>query len=93
LEAKFPQYIAEARRNGNDWFIGAMNDWNTKDFSISLDFLAEGEYEITTAADGINAERNANDYRITTASIKKGDRLAIHLASGGGFVARIKKKI
>ena len=91
-DAKFPQYIAEARRNGNDWFIGAMNDWTPKDFSIPLDFLGEGNYEITVAADGINAERNANDYKMAVASVKKGDRLSIHLASGGGYVARIKRK-
>ena len=92
MDAKFPQYIAEARRNGNDWFIGAMNDWTEKDFSIPLDFLEEGEYEITVAADGINAERNANDYKMTVTSVKKGDRMSIHLASGGGYIARIKRK-
>jgi alpha-glucosidase len=92
LDAKFPQYIAEARRSGNDWFIGAMNDWTAKDFSIALDFLGEGEYEAMICEDGINAERNANDYRITNISVKKGDRLPIHLASGGGYVARISRK-
>ena len=92
LNAKFPQYIAEARRNGNDWFIGAMNDWTSKDFSIPLNFLEAGEYEITIAADGINAERNANDYSIKVAAVKKGDTLPIHLASGGGYIARIKRK-
>lgn len=92
LEAKFPQYITAARRIGNDWFIGAMNDWTAKDFAISLYFLGAGEYEITVAADGINAQRNANDYHITIASVKKGDHLPIHLAPGGGYIARIKRK-
>jgi alpha-glucosidase len=91
-EAKFPQYIVEARRNGNDWFIGAMNDWTPKDFSMPLDFLGAGEYEATICADGINAERNANDYSIKVVTVKKGDQLPIHLASGGGYVAHIKPK-
>jgi alpha-glucosidase len=69
-----------------------MNDWTPKDFSMPLDFLGAGEYEATICADGINAERNANDYSIKVVTVKKGDQLPIHLASGGGYVAHIKPK-
>jgi alpha-glucosidase len=91
VDASFPRYILEARRSKNDWFIGAMNDWDPKDFTLSLDFLEAGEYEITIAKDGINAERNPHDYKIITANIKKGAQLSIHLAPGGGYLAHVKK--
>lgn len=91
LDASFPKYILEARRSENDWFIGAMNDWTPKDFTLSLDFLEDGEYKITIAEDGINAARNPHDYKIITTNIKKGAQLSIHLAPGGGYLAHIKK--
>lgn len=91
LDASFPKYILEARRNTNNWFIGAMNDWTPKDFTLSLDFLEAGEYEVTIAEDGINAERNPHDYRIVTINVRKGSCLHVHLAPGGGYLAHIKK--
>ncbi len=91
LDAKFPNYILEARRNAKEWFIGAINDWTEKDFEINLDFLEKGQYQTTICADGINANRNAQDYKITKKLVKKGDKLKIHLASGGGYLASFKK--
>ena len=92
LEAKFPEYIVEARRNGDDWYVGAMNDWTTKDFKVNTDFLKDGAYELNIAQDGINADRNAQDYKLISRIIKRGDDIIIHLAPGGGFVAGIKRK-
>ncbi|PYU02921.1 MAG: hypothetical protein DMG34_14710, partial [Acidobacteria bacterium] len=39
--------------------------------------------------DGVNSERMASDYKKTTTQVNKGKKLKIHLASGGGFAARI----
>jgi alpha-glucosidase len=47
IEARFADYILEARRNGQDWFVGGINDWTARDFTLTLDFLGEGTYEAT----------------------------------------------
>ncbi len=91
LEAKYPSYILEARQSGKDWFIGAINDWTEKDFEINLNFLDKGQYQATICADGINANSNAQDFKITKKLMKKGEKLKIHLASGGGYLAGFKK--
>jgi alpha-glucosidase len=39
--------------------------------------------------DGINADRNAQDYKHLKSNVKAGDKIKISLAPGGGWVARI----
>lgn len=92
LKAELGNYILEARRNGDQWFIGAINAWQAQDFTLTPDFLGEGTYFMETASDGINAERNPQDYAIKKAEVTALSPLTIHLAPGGGYVARIVKK-
>jgi alpha-glucosidase len=39
--------------------------------------------------DAVNADRVASDFKTTTSSVNKGEKLKIHLAPGGGWAARI----
>jgi alpha-glucosidase len=91
LKARLGKYILEARRNGQEWYLAAINDWTPKEFSIPLDFLSEGSYHVETASDGLNAARNPQDYKIKASDVTRNDTLNIKLAPGGGYVARIKK--
>ena len=91
LNARLGKYIVEARRNGNDWYIAAINDWTPQIFSVSLGFLKDGIYQIETAADGINGARNPQDYKINGFSVNRNDSLTIKLAPGGGFISRLIK--
>jgi alpha-glucosidase len=92
IEARLGKNIVEARRNGETWYLSAMNDWTPVEFSISTDFLTAGVYQVETASDGINAARNPQDYNLKKSEATKGDTLKIKLAPGGGFIARISKK-
>lgn len=92
LKAQFSDYIVMARRNGNDWYLAAMNDWTPYDTSISLDFLPVGNYKATLCADGINADRYPADYFIRERTVTASDNLTIRLAPGGGYVVRLIKE-
>jgi len=91
LEAKVGDYLVIARRKGDEWFLGAMTDWNPKDFDIDLTFLGDGEYSANIFSDGINADRFAQDYQKNVLTVSKEDTLMIKMAPGGGYVARISK--
>jgi alpha-glucosidase len=91
LNARIGEYVTVARQKGNDWYIGAMTDWNPRDFQINLDFLDAGKYEMTFYTDGINADRYASDYRKATRQVSKSDAVTMHLAPGGGWAAHIRK--
>ena len=70
-----------------------MTDWTARDFEIPLSFLGEGAYEMTLMKDGINAGRNAQDYKIETGSnMGAASKLSMHLAKGGGFTAIFNKQ-
>lgn len=89
LDAKLGQHILEVRRHGNDWYVAAMNNWEPVDFQLSLQFLPEGRFWMEMAADGINAAKNPHDYKISYREVTRLDEIAIRLAPGGGFLARL----
>ena len=89
LDARIADYVAVARRNGKDWYIGAMSDWTSRSLDIDLSFLPDGNFTMDAYEDGVNADRNASDYRMTTTSVSRTTKLTLQLASGGGFAARI----
>ena len=89
LDARISDYIVVARRNGNDWYVGAMTDWTPRDLELDFSFLPAGNFTMTSYQDGANADRNASDYKMTTTQVSRTTRLKIHLAPGGGWAARI----
>jgi len=92
LEAKIGDYLVVARENGGEWYVGAMTDWEPREFELDLDFLEDGTYNIDIWQDGINADRYASDYKKISNQISNTDQLNIKMAPGGGFVARIYRK-
>ena len=87
---KIGEYIVSAREKDGKWYVGGMTNWDARDISICFDFLPEGRtYEAVFFVDGVNADKQGEDYRIEKKTIKKGDTVNIHMASGGGFAARL----
>jgi alpha-glucosidase len=89
LQGKIGKYTVMARRSGNDWFIGAITNWDPRIVELETDFLKPGKYRLEAIQDGINAGTRAEDYIKTITEFNAGDILKLNLASGGGWVARI----
>lgn len=90
LDAKVGEYLVVAKRKGDKWFIGAMTNNTERELQLDLSFLNAGKnYQMTSFEDGINAGRQAMDYRKKTSSVKKGEKTTIKLARNGGFAAII----
>ncbi len=92
LDARIADYIVVARRNGKDWWVGAMSDWTARDLDVDLSFLGDGSFSMDAYQDGVNADRAASDYKKTTSRVTKNDKLKIHLAPGGGWAAHIQAR-
>ena len=93
LSGKVGEHILTARKAGNgDWYIGAMSNWMARELPLDLSFLPEGKYKMMVWKDGINADRNAQDFKMETISVTKDTRLTLKLAPGGGYVARLIKE-
>lgn len=91
LEAKVGDYTIIARRNGKDWYIGGITDWESRDFKISFNFLGEGNYTMEYIEDGINADVTAKDYKLNKMEVNKASNIEIHMAKGGGWLAKLIK--
>ena len=88
LLAEPGKYCVMARRSGDRWFIGGINDNDPRDLNIDLGFLGEGIHQLTLFTDGINADRKATDY---VKKVEKAPKtLKVHLARNGGFAGVIK---
>jgi alpha-glucosidase len=92
LGGKTGDYVIVARKAANgDWYVGAMTDWTARDIQIDFSFLGNENYLMDSWQDGINADRVGIDFARKTTNITKTAKQNIHLAPGGGWVARIKK--
>lgn len=93
LEAKAGEYAIVAKRKGDKWYIGGMtnNGERERSFRIPLDFLGDGRtFEMTSFEDGINADRQAMDYRKKVSQVRRGDMIDIKMARNGGWAAIIE---
>ena len=93
LEAKAGEYVIVAKRKGDKWFIGGMtnNGEKEREFTINLDFLnKDRSYQMTSFEDGINAGRQAMDYRCKSSQVKAGEQLTVKMVRNGGFAAVIE---
>jgi alpha-glucosidase len=92
LDGKAGEYAAIARRKGDTWYAGVMTNWTPRELTIDFSFLGDGEYKAVMFRDGINADRDATDYKKETIRVTKNDRLKFQLSPGGGWAARIEKE-
>ena len=90
LDGRLGQYVAVAKRKGNTWYVAAMTDWTPRQLTISLSMLGSGQHQAEVFADGVNADRDATDYQLSTLTVDQGDSITIRLAPAGGWSAIIK---
>ena len=85
--------FARKDRNSEDWYVGGVNDAAARTLDLSFDFLEPGKtYTATIYKDGDGAtyETEAR-HRIAyeTRTVRKGDRMSLWLAPGGGAAIRL----
>jgi alpha-glucosidase len=71
LDGRISEYVAVARRNGSDWYVGAMSNWTPRELKIDFSFLPEGTFWMDAYQDGVNAERYACDYKKTRSQVSR----------------------
>lgn len=89
LQGEIGEYIVQARRTGNDWFVGAMNGLQARDITINTaDFLQKGKkYQVEIYNDDptLNTRTKVS---AAVQTIKAGKVLKLHLQSSGGAALR-----
>lgn len=91
LLGEMGEYVAVARRKGNTWYVAAMNDWTPRDMKIKLSSFLTEKMKMDSFGDGINADREATDYKHVVREVSPNEEIAIHLAPAGGWTAIFTK--
>ena len=82
------KYAALARRRGNEWWLGAITNWDAREIEIPTLFLGLGVWRVEAFEDAPDADKNAEHYVRREFTIKAGDKIKVRLAPGGGFAAK-----
>ncbi|PAX09265.1 glycoside hydrolase family 97 protein [Sphingomonas lenta] len=96
LNGEVGDYVTIARkdRNSDNWFLGAVGDEQPRTAPVTLDFLDEGRtYTAEIYRDGEGADyRTAarHNIAIEKRTVRKGDRLEIPMAPGGGYAVMFR---
>lgn len=91
LLARYGEYIVTARRKGDVWYVGGINDWNSRKVDVDFSFLDEsGSYEIEIFRDISRSNIDANLYKHELKQVKSTDCMTLEMAQGGGFVMIIQ---
>jgi alpha-glucosidase len=84
MSGSMGKYIVVARRSGQDWYVGGLTNWESRDIEMDWSFLdGERNYTIQAFTDADRAERFSLK-ETTPAECRN-----IHLASGGGFLLKV----
>ncbi len=95
LEAEPGDYLTIARKQkgGAGWYVGAITDENSRQATVSLDYLEPGlTYAATIYADAADADWKTNPeaYTIQTYLVNAKSVLKMKLAPGGGAAVSIR---
>jgi alpha-glucosidase len=82
------EYVTIARRNGQDWFLGSMTNWDGRTLDLALTFLGPGTYEAEIYADADDAAQYPKGVSIQKKTVNAGMHLTATLAPGGGYAVR-----
>jgi alpha-glucosidase len=86
------EYVAIAKRSGEAWFVGAMNNSIGKKIELNLSFLPAGTYEAETWNDTKNSDKEPKELKKSVMTIDAPGSLKVTMADNGGFVAVLKRK-
>lgn len=90
-DAKVGEYVVIARRSGEKWFIGAITNDKARTIDVDLSFLPDNKnLHLTYFEDGINADRQAMDYKKGEMEVNKSTKLTLKLVRNGGWAGVIK---
>lgn len=92
LKSQIGEYVAIARKSGDEWFVGALTNWTGRSLDIDFSFLPSGDYLAEIYVDGVNADRDGTDYKRMQMNVNSQSQVGFNLASGGGLAIRLKSR-
>ena len=74
LAGRPDEWATIARRSGNDWYVGSINNWSARDVSLPLSFLGDGNYTADVYADAADAATEPKHLEISHKAVRNPTR-------------------
>ena len=84
LDGAIGEYIVQARRSGQDWFVGAMTNTEVRTIILKTDFLEVGKKYLLHLYEDDDTLNTRTKVRTTHKKVKAGDKLVLKLKASGG---------
>ncbi len=91
LNAEVSKYITIARRKNTDWYIGTINNQESRQLTIPLSFLDEGTFTATIFTDANDTGADPNHLKKEIRKLTNKDVLTFNISAGGGAAVYIKE--
>lgn len=89
--ASVNEYVTIARKKGEDWFVGTINNSQARSIDVDLKFLdKDKKYKITIYKDAEDTNIDSNKLVKEVKEITYRDKITLPLASDGGSVFHIQ---
>ncbi len=76
---------------GDKWYFGGMTNNQSRTINLNFDFLPNGkEFTLTSFEDGINADRQALDYKKKIMIVNNNTKLTIKMERNGGWAGSLQ---
>jgi len=86
LAGKVGELVVIARRNGPEWWVGAMGGRESREVEIPLGFLGPGRFRAEFLGDDLNSAHRLTRH---TQDVASGEVLQGRLAPAGGLIIRL----
>ena len=88
LDGQPGEYIIQARRSGDTWFVGAMTNHEARTVSIATNFLPKGKYQVEIYNDDPSLGTRTN-VKSSSIIVKAGKPIVLQLQPRGGAALRL----
>jgi alpha-glucosidase len=82
------EFVTLARKKGNEWYLGGITNWDSREVNLPLEFLGSGEYVAEIYSDAPDADVNPKHTTIEQRRVTASTLLKVNLAPGGGVAVR-----
>lgn len=85
IQGEIGEYVALARRKGDQWFVGVLNSRKEREISLPLEFLKEGQaYQADLYTDQAPDGTAPTKVSSTTQKVNKESSVQVKMAKNGG---------
>ena len=88
VNSKVGEFVTLARKKGEEWYLGGITNWDSREIKIPLEFLGAGDYVAEIYADAPDAGMNPKHTTIEQRRVSASTVLTMNLAPGGGIAVR-----